>query len=126
MKQTYYLINEHVRMRATEAVVSAPDGYVVQISEPTRSLESNAALWAVLTDVSEQVEWYGRKLPPEAWKHIFTAALEHQDVVPNLAGDGFVVLGLSTSKMGQKKFSMLLELINAFCAERGVVRGDYE
>lgn len=126
MKQTYYLINEHVRMRATEAVVSAPEGYVVQISEPTRNLEQNAALWAVLADVAEQVVWHGRKLTAEQWKHVFSAALSRQDVVPNLAGDGFVVLGQSTSKMSKREFSDLLELINAFCAERGVVRGNYE
>jgi hypothetical protein len=40
------------------------------------------------------------------------------DVVPNLEGTGFVALGLSTSKMSKREFSDLLELVNAFAAER--------
>ncbi|MDI4702941.1 recombination protein NinB, partial [Salmonella enterica subsp. enterica serovar Cerro] len=42
-----------------------------------------------------------------------TAALKQQDVVPNLAGDGFVVIGQSTSRMRVSEFAELLELIQA-------------
>ena len=73
-----------------------------------------------MSDISEQVNWHGRKLTTEQWKHIFTAALTKLDVVPNLAGDGFVVLGQSTSKMTVGELSNLIELINAFGAEQGV------
>ena len=62
--------------------------------------------------------WHGRKLSAEDWKHIFTASLKRMDVVPNLEGTGFVALGLSTSKMSKREFSDLLELVNAFAAER--------
>jgi hypothetical protein len=74
--------------------------------------------------VSRQVEWHGRKLTSESWKHIFTAALIKQDVVPNLSGDGFVVLGQSTSKMTVRQMRDLIELIHAFGAERAVIWGD--
>ncbi|WP_280568198.1 recombination protein NinB [Chromohalobacter sp. 296-RDG] len=84
-----------------------------------RSLDQNARLWAVLTDVSKQVEWYGRYLPKEAWKDIFSAALERQDVVPGLEG-GFVMIGGRTSKMSKKRFADLLTLIDAFGADHGV------
>jgi hypothetical protein len=77
-----------------------------------------AALWAVLSEVAEHVVWHGRKLSPEDWKHVFTASLKRMDVVPNLEGTGFVALGLSTSKMSKREFSDLLELVNAFAAER--------
>lgn len=123
MKKIFVLSHNIARRRAEEAVREAPDGYVVRISPPTRSLEANAAMWSALTDVSEQVEWYGRKLTPENWKHVFTASLRKQDVVPGLHGD-FVVLGLSTSKMTKAEMSDLIELIHAFGAERGVVFGD--
>jgi hypothetical protein len=65
------------------------------------------------------VEWYGRKLTPENWKHIFSAALKKQDVVPGLDG-GFVVLGLSTSKMTVGEMNDLQTLMEAFGAEKGV------
>lgn len=123
MKKIFVLSHNIARRRAEEAVREAPDGYVVRISPPTRSLEANAAMWSALTDVSDQVEWYGRKLTPENWKHVFTASLKKQDVVPGLHGD-FVVLGLSTSKMTKAEMSDLIELIRAFGAERGVVFGD--
>jgi hypothetical protein len=91
------------------------------VKPETRSLEQNARLWAMLSDVSEQVDWYGRKLAGEDWKHIFTASLRKLDVVPNIEGTGFVALGLSTSNMTKAELSDLMELISAFGAERGVV-----
>lgn len=120
MKQTYTLSHSLARRRAMDAVANAPDGYVITVAEPTRSLEANARLWAMLTDVSEQVMWYGKKLTPENWKHIFSSGLRQLDVVPNLSGTGFVALGQSTSSMSKREFSELMELISAFGAERGV------
>lgn len=89
-----------------------------------RSLDQNRKLWACLGDVSRQVEWHGRWLDAESWKCVFTAALKQQDVVPNLAGNGFVVIGQSTSRMRVSEFAELLELIQAFGTERGVKWSD--
>lgn len=50
---------------------------------------------------------------------MFTAAQKKQETVPGLDG-GFVVLGQSTSKMRVGEMRDLIELINAFGAERGV------
>jgi len=118
VKQTFIMSHDLARARAVEAVKAAPAGFSVTVAEPTRNLEQNAALWAVLNEISEQVVWHGRKLSPEDWKHVFTASLKRMDVVPNLEGTGFVALGLSTSKMSKREFSDLLELVNAFAAER--------
>ena len=93
--------------------------WVLTIKPETRSLQQNARLWAMLTDISQQVDWYGRKLSPENWKHVFSAALKKQDVVPGLDG-GFVVLGLSTSKMTVGEMADLQTLMEAFGAENGV------
>ncbi len=90
----------------------------------TRSLAQNAMMWACLTDIAEQVSWHGRKLAKEDWKHVLSAALYQQDVVPNLNGDGFVVLGKSTSKMTVREMRDLIELAQAFGAEQGVKCGD--
>ena len=91
----------------------------LEIKQVTRSLEQNARLWAMLDEISEQVDWYGRKLTAEEWKHVFTAALKKQDVVPGIDG-GFVVLGISTSKMTKAEMSDLQTLMEAFGAEKGV------
>lgn len=115
----YRLVHTQARNRAKEAIDNAPDGWVVKVTEPTRNLEQNAALWAKLEEVSNSVEWYGNKLTPEEWKTVFTAALKKEKVVPGING-GFVVLGQSTSRMGKSEFSDLLELINSFMAEQRI------
>lgn len=92
---------------------------VLEVKPSTRSLEQNARLWAMLSDISRQVDWYGRKLTPDEWKHVFSAALKKQEVVTGIDG-GFVVLGLSTSKMTKAEMSDLQTLIEAFGAERNV------
>ena len=123
-RKVYILAHEEARRRALQAVQDAPDGWVVTVAEPGRNLEQNARLWASLTDISQQVEWYGKKLTPEDWKHIFTSSLKKLEVVPNLDRTGFIALGLSTSKMSKREVSDLLELIYSFGAERGVIFGD--
>ena len=113
------VITTYNRQRLHQELDQAPDGWIVEIREPTRSLQANAAMWAALADVSEQVDWYGRKLSSEDWKHIFSSSLKKQNVAPGLDG-GFVVLGISTSKMTIREMSDLLELIYSFGVEHGV------
>lgn len=91
----------------------------VDVRPETRSTAQNARMWAMLTDISEQVIWHGRRLTSKEWKHVFSAALKKQDVVPGLEG-GFVVLGQSTSSMSVREMAELQELMEAFGAERGV------
>ena len=95
------------------------------LREPTRSDVQNRRMWAMLSDVSRQVIWYGVKLRPEEWKDVFSAALNRQKVVPGIDG-GFVVLGARTSKMTISEMVDLQELMSAFGAERGVKWGDHE
>lgn len=122
-KRIYRLVHETARKLAAAQCQLAPDGYIVEIKPATRTLDQNARLWAMLTDVSQQVDWYGRKLSNEEWKHVFSASLKRQDVVPGLDG-GFVALGQSTSKMTKRELGDLMELISAFGVQHGVVFND--
>lgn len=108
------------QVAASYIMDAAPDGCVVTFKEPSRSLEQNARMWAMLSDVSQQVDWYGKKLTPEDWKTVFAASLRNTRVVPTIDGDGFVPLGMSTSKMSIKEMTALMDLIDAFGAERNV------
>jgi hypothetical protein len=89
------------------------------IKKEKRSSEQNRKLWATLGEIANQVEWYGEKLTADDWKHILSASLRKQRAVPGIDG-GFVVLGLSTSKMDKAEMSELLELAMAFGAQQGV------
>lgn len=115
----FVMVHRQARSNAKAAIDAADDGYVVTIKPPTRNLEQNAALWALLSEVSKQVEWYGNLLTTEEWKDVFTASLRKEKVVPGISG-GFVVLGQRTSKMSKSEFSELLELAHAFAADKGV------
>lgn len=120
MKKVFTLSHQLARRRAMEAVANAPEGYVITVAEPTRNLEQNAKLWAVLSEIAEQVDWYGKKLSPDNWKDVLSAALKKQEAVPGIDG-GFVILGQRTSQMSKREFSELLELAQAFGASQGVV-----
>ena len=100
-------------------MLTAGHRMTLEVKKQTRSTEQNSRMWAILTEISQQVDWYGRKLTPEEWKHVFSASLKKQDVVPGLDG-GFVVLGLSTSKMTKGEMSDLQTLMEAFAAQQGV------
>lgn len=119
MKQIYRLVHDVARARAVDSVRLAPEGWIVEIKEPTRTLEQNSLMWPLLEDISKQVEWYGQYLTSEEWKDVITAMLKKQKVVPGIEG-GFVVLGARTSKMTKELFSELIEAIYWFGAQQGV------
>ncbi len=118
--QTLHIAHEMARRGIMASIANAPLGTRITISQgDPRTLEQNAKLWAMLSDVSNQVDWYGQKLANEDWKDLFTAVLRQQRTVPGIGG-GFVVLGLRTSKMSKREFSELVEIIYAFGSEKGV------
>lgn len=94
--------------------------YVVEVKPLTRTIQQNDLMWALLTEISNQVVWHGQKLTPDNWKDVLTAALKRQSVVPGIDG-GFVVLGQRTSKMSVKELNEVIDLAYAFGAQNGVV-----
>lgn len=120
------ITGEAARKAICRHILAAPEGHVVRISEPTRSLESNAKMWAMLADISNQTDWHGIKLNAEEWKDLLSAGLVQSRVVPNLEGNGFVILGQRTSKLTKSQFAALIELLYAFGTERGVVWSEPE
>lgn len=123
MKQKFTLAHATARQRAIDAVRQAPDGMVVEIRAKTRSLDANAKMWAMLTDLSRQLKWCDRDLSPADWKCLMTAHLKRHETVPGIDG-GFVVLGAYTSQMTVRDMSDLIELMFAFGAENGVEWSD--
>ncbi len=114
------ITGEAARKAICRHVLAAPEGYVIKISEPTRNLEQNAKMWAMLADIERQCQWHGVKLVAEEWKDLLSAGLVQSKVVPNLEGNGFVILGQRTSRLTKSQFAALVDLIYAFGAEHGV------
>jgi hypothetical protein len=84
-----------------------------------RTVDQNKLMWALLTDLANQVVWHGNRLDPTEWKYVMTAALKRQKVVPGIDG-GFVVIGQSTSRMNKQELSEVIELVYAFGSQQGV------
>lgn len=100
-------------------------GTRVEFKEAKRSTDQNSLMWVLLTELSQQVEWYGKKLSPDSWKLMMLDSLkralgEALDIVPNTDGTGFVNLSTSSSDLSKDEMTMLIELILKFGAEHGV------
>jgi len=122
--QLYQAVQAHAALakawsECIKPMIVAGHRLVLEVKPEKRSNAQNRRLWAMLTDVSQQVEWYGQTLSPEDWKHIFTASLQKTRAVPGIDG-GIVVLGQSTSRMTKAEMCDLQTLIEAFGAEKGV------
>ncbi len=100
-------------------LVAGDQRLTLEIRPEKRSDAQNRRLWAMLADISAQVDWYGNKLTSEEWKDVFSASLKRTKVVPGLDG-GFVVCGQSTSKMTKAEMCELQELMEAFGVEHDV------
>lgn len=93
------------------------------IKKNRRTIGQNAMMWALLRDISFQVEWHGEKLSVKDWKWIFTAAIRRQRMVPGIEG-GMVFLGEPTSGMSKQEMADMIELILSFGMEHDVEWSD--
>jgi hypothetical protein len=122
MSRALVIVNSQaVRDKIATWAKNVPWNTRVEFRAPKRTLPQNDKLWACLSDVAQQVEWYGQKLNATDWKDMFTASLRKARVVPGIDPGSFVLLGLHTSTMDKEEMSNLIELIHAFGAERGVI-----
>lgn len=113
---------------STVHVMKTAAGAFVADDRPVRTLDQNARMWAMLTDLSKQLQWPvdGELvwLDKEDWKHIISAGLtRHQRIAKGIDG-GFVILGQSTRKMKKADFADMIELMFAFGAEHGIEWSD--
>jgi hypothetical protein len=118
-----FILGETNRTRVAFLIGDAPSGTRVELKAPRRTLPQNDKLWAMLTDVSDQLVWKGRRLSTEQWKRLFMDALNRDaDIIEGIDGKP-TNLGKSTSDLTKQEFALLLESIFAFGAQHGVVWG---
>jgi len=118
-RRTVKLVNKACRQRAIALVSSAPEGYVVTIQEPTRSLDQNAKMHAMLTDIS-RAEPLGRKHTADEWKNILMHACGWEcQFSQGLDGRPFPI-GFRSSKLSVKQMADLITYMQAFGDENGV------
>lgn len=110
---------------ANELAIGHAVELIVRPVKSRRSLAMNAKLWAMLGDISRQVEWpcngIMTKLDAEDWKALITAAAKNEIRMAQGINGGVVMLGVSTRKMTVEEMSNVIEQLYTFGAEKGVV-----
>ena len=119
------ILRDH-RETAHRIIAAAPKGSVVTIKPPRRTLDQNAKLWAMLTEISV-AKPEGRELTPDVWKSLFLHSLDHaQRFEMALDGKGMVPVGFRSSKLTKQQFSDLFLVIEEYAARHGIDLGDNE
>lgn len=132
MKQTFIMVHDTARRNAFKAVESAPFGYMVQISEPTKKRIQEEKYHAMIGDIAAQCEHIGRKWDADDMKRLLVDEFAeemrvantplHNDsrVTPSLDGRRIVQLGIQTREFRVAEASNFIEYLYAFGAERDV------
>lgn len=120
-----FLNTDGDRSKAAGWVAKAPVGTRVEFKATKRTVPQNDRMWAMLTDVADQLQWHGQKMTPDDWKLVFLDALKREvRAVPNIDGNGFVNLGQSSSDLSKEEIGDMMEIIAAFGASHDVVFHD--
>ena len=93
---------------------------VVTLGRETRSNPQNSLLWALLTDISNQVTWFDKKHSPDAWKDIITGSFRGAEFVPNITVGQNGFIWISGSKVEDELFAKKAIL---YVAENSLMSG---
>ena len=116
------ILSPHNRNLAREMVDNAPDGHILEVRPPKRSLDSNRYYWAVLGDISEQVV-PGKAYEPSIW-HEYLRALFLPERMVELPDGSIKMLEPSTSELNQATFSEYTEKVIKWALEHDVKFSD--
>lgn len=114
------------RAKAVNWIGKAPVGTRVEFKASKRSLPQNDMLWALLTEVAQQLDHGGRKYEPSQWKAIFLQAFGREvSFLPSLDLKTFLPIELSSSDLSKDEMTDFIEFIMKEAAERGVIFRDH-
>ena len=117
--QTVILCGPSQRAFAKRLIDAAPGNAVVNVREGKRTLDQNAKMWAMLSDVS-RAKPDGREHTTEVWKELFMHALGHQTQFEmGLDGQPFPV-GFRSSRLTKSQMADLITFIAEYGDTRGV------
>lgn len=118
--QTVILRTDHQRRLAHLLLDKAPNDAVVNIREGRRTLDQNAKLWAMLSDVS-RAKPEGRMHRPEIWKCLFMNACGHETQFEMGLDNRPFPVGFKSSGLNKSEMAMLIETVYEYGARHGVL-----
>ena len=113
--------------------MTAPDGFMVTISEPTKKRIQEEKYHAMIGDIAKQSLFMGQKCDVDDWKRLLVDAFAkvmrdagtplHHDgrVVPSLDFERVVQLGIQTKDFYVKEAADFIEYLYSYGADKGVV-----
>ena len=117
--QTIILAGPSQRSFAKSMIENAPADAVVNIREAKRTLDQNAKMWAMLSDISRSAP-EGRQWTTDVWKAAFMHALGHEIIwQPGLNGVPFPA-GFRTSRLNKEQMGDLITMILEYGDRHGV------
>lgn len=120
MAQTVRLIGPPQRALAHSLIDAAPERTVVKLEAEKRTLDQNARMWAMLSDIA-RARCEGRSWPPEIWKSAFMSALGHEVMwQPGIDGGPPFPAGYRTSRLTKAQMGDLMTLIAEYGDRNGV------
>lgn len=119
MHDTITIRGPKQRQFAHQVIDRLEEGSQVKFSAPTRSVDQNALLWGLLSQVARRKPG-GRDLSPDVWKCLFLEAFGKEVYYEKgLDGDP-VPISTSTRSMSKGEMSQLIDFIFAWCATNKV------
>lgn len=107
------------RHRAHALIDRAPDTWIAEVREATRSDAQNRQLWALLHDVAVSKPG-GRLHTPDVWKSLFMSAMGHEQLFEiGLDGRPFP-MGFRSSKLTVPQMADLITFIIQWGDANGV------
>ena len=97
----------------------------MEVKPVTRSLEQNAKLHALLSDIARVLPWAGSYRDVETWKRLLTAAWlrargEPIEMLPALDGHGVDIVFRRTSELTVPEMIELIDYIEAWAADKEI------
>jgi len=98
----------------------------LEIKDASKSRVQEEKYHAMIGEIAKQASHMGSKWDAESWKRLLVdqfckdSGIKTGVVIPNLAGDGIVQLGMQTRKFTKEQASEFVEWLHAWGAEHGV------
>jgi hypothetical protein len=119
MAQTVILRSLDQRALACALIQRAPVDAVVKISGPKRTLDQNAKLWAMISDVSRAMP-EGRTHTPEVWKCLFMHACGHTVAFEMGLDNRPFPIGFHSSRLTKAEMADLINTVAEYGDRHGV------
>jgi hypothetical protein len=111
--------------KVKEALASGKQ-LTLEIKDAGKSRDQEKLYHELIGQIAKQAQHMGAKWDAESWKRLLVDSycrekgMKTGAVIPNLAGDGIVQLGMQTRNFTKEQASEFVEWLHAWGAEHGV------